>query len=143
MITMTRIPPPASTPAYARHVVTGEGDQGEQAKAAIAPFLPGIYEELHRRVNDFANDRDQCFEDEDFPSQSDLDGCYYIGSERYEGNSTDKFFRVWLEVRCLAKSAHPSEEATDYLGLEAIVTVPRDGSRYEFDEGFNTSCLII
>jgi len=144
MITMTRIPAPVWAPPHARHVSKAIGDLGAAAKATIAPLLPQIYEELDRRVNEFANDPDQCFQDsDDFPEQRKLDGRYYIGSESFEGNTGDDFFCLWLDVRCSEKPRHPSQErdGDDYLGLEAIVTVDRDGASFEFDEGFNTSSI--
>jgi hypothetical protein len=144
MITMTRIPVPAWAPSHARHITMTMGDLGAAAKEIVSPLLPQIYDELNRRVNEFANDPDQCFSNADtFPEQCRLDGRYYIGSECFEGNSSDKFFRVWLEVRCSEKPWHPNQEREgyDYLGLEAIVTVDRDGSKFEFDEGFNTRCI--
>jgi hypothetical protein len=145
MITMTRIPPPAWAPPYAQHVTGTMGDLGEQARAAITPLLPQIYEELHRRVNEFVNDPDQCFDDEEnFPARGALNGRYYIEGESHEGNSRENCFRLWVQVRCLEKSDDAgAEQGQDYLGLEAIVTVERDGSGFEFDEGFNTSCVRI
>jgi hypothetical protein len=144
MITMTRIPVPDWAPSHARHVTKTIGELGAAAKATIAPLMPRIYQELDRRVNEFANDPDQCFQDSDhFPEQRKLDGRYYVGSESFEGNTGDEFFRVWLEVRCSEKPWHPNQqrEGYDYLGLEAIVTVDRDGASFEFDDGFNTSSI--
>jgi|SRR5688572_19950157 hypothetical protein len=98
---------------------------------------------LHRRVNEFANDPDQCFDDEEnFPAQGALNGRYYIEGECHEGNSRENCFRLWVQVRCLEKSDDAgAEEGQDYLGLEAIVTVERDGSGFEFDEGLTTSSI--
>jgi hypothetical protein len=144
MISMTRVPIPDWAPSHARHVTKTIGDLGAAAKATIAPLLPQIYEELDRRVNEFVNDPDQCFHDsDDFPEQCKLDGRYYLGSESFEGNSKDGFFRLWLEVRCSEKHWHPNQEREgyDYLGLEAIVTVDRNGTVVEFEEGFNTSSI--
>ncbi|MCX7420562.1 MAG: hypothetical protein NT013_13630 [Planctomycetia bacterium] len=145
MLTMTRIPVPAWAPAHAQQVRKTHGDLGEQARAVVAPLLSKIYAELERRVTEFANDPDQCFldESEGFPVQERLDGQYYVGAETYEGHAADQFFRLWLEVRCLEKPWHPNQERDgyDYLGLEAIITLNRQGTTFEFDEGFNTSCI--
>jgi hypothetical protein len=142
---MIRVPVPAWAPAHARHIIKTAGEFGDQARTAIAPLLPAIYAELDRRVNAFANDPDQCFldETEGFPVQERLDGKYYIGSERYEGYAADPFFLLRVEVRCLEKPWHPNQERDgyDYLGLEAIVTVDRQGTTLTFDDGFNTSSI--
>lgn len=141
---MKRILVPDWAPRHARHVTTTKGDLGETAKVSISPLLPEIYNELERRVNAFANDSEQCFCEADaFPFRDRLDGKYYIGSECFEGNSEDDSFRLWVQVRCSEKPWHPNQirDGYDYLGLEAIVTVERDGSNFTFDEGFNTSSI--
>ena len=85
MISMTRIPVPDWAPSHARHLAKTIGGLGDAAKATIAPLMPQIYEELGRRVHEFANDPDQCFPDsDDFPEQRKLDGRYYLGSESFE-----------------------------------------------------------
>jgi hypothetical protein len=141
---MTRIDVPEWAPAHARNALKLEGKYGQAAKDIFLPFLPNIYEELDRRVNEFANDPDQCFDTtEDFPQQSKLDGRYYFGSQVFEGDSADGPYRLWLIVRCLEKPWHPSQERDgyDYLQLEAIVTVEGRGAEPEFEEGFNTSSV--
>ena len=145
MIVMRQITTPYWAPPYARHVVERVGDESEKAMKVIAPLLLGIYEELDRRVNEFANDPDKCFltTSDGFPRQSELSGQYYVGSETYEGDSDQSFFRLWVFLRCLEKEwrSDPGVEGYDYLGLEAIVTVSKDGRTIEFDPGFNTSSI--
>lgn len=144
MLLMTRIPVPDWAPAHARHIVATMGDLGDNAQRIVTPLLDSIYEELDRRVNEFANDPRQCFHNSnDFPEQQKLDGNYYIGSECFEGNSEDDFFSLWLVVRCSEKPWNPNQtrKGYDYLGLEAIVTVDRDGTSFEFDDGFNMSSI--
>ena len=146
-IQMTRIDPPDWAPEYARHVVKTEGPLGERAKELAPPWLADIVEELDIRMNEFANDPEQCFlnESEGFPLRERLAGTYYIGSESYEGSNdgSSSSYRLWLFLRCLEKYWHPNQEqfGCDYLGLEAIVTLRPDGTGYEFDEGFNTSSI--
>ena len=93
----------------------------------------------------FANDPECCYLDEDaFPARARLDGTYYIGSERYEGEEgAGGSYTMWIFVRCPEREWHPNqrESGYDYLGLEAIVSVKADGSGYEFDEGLNTSVI--
>jgi hypothetical protein len=144
MMTMKRIPVPAWAPPHARHVVHLSGDLGGVARDAITPLLPRIYAELDRRVNQFVNDPDQCFNGPDtFPVRDNLDGRYYFGSETYEGHAANDFFRYWVDVRCLEKPRHPNQEREGYdnLGLEAIVTVDRDGIGFGFEDNFNTSSI--
>lgn len=142
---MTHIPVPAWAPTHAQHERRIRGDLGEQARAVFAPLMSQIYAELDRRITEFANDPDQCFmhESKDFPVQERLDGRYYLGAETYEGYVADQFFRLRVEVRCLEKPWHPNQERVgyDYLGLEAFITLNRDGTTFEFDEGFNTSSI--
>jgi hypothetical protein len=136
MIVLTRI----SAPPYVRNVID---DFGELAHKVFIPLMPQIYEELHRRVNEFVNDPTQCFDDDrNFPQRSVLGGQYYIGSEQYEGDSADGPFRLRIMVRCLERPRlGQNREGLDYLGLETIVYVNDRGGTFVFDDGFNTSSI--
>jgi hypothetical protein len=145
MILMKRVPVPDWAFPHARHITEIEGDLGQVARERISPLLPKIYDELDRRVNEFANNPDQCFiEPDTFPVQEQLDGTYYIGAETFEGNSGEDFFTVSIRVRCAAKpgpSRGVRQEKFDYLGLDALVTTDQDGTHFEFDVGFGTSSI--
>jgi hypothetical protein len=143
---MTRIPPPAWAPPYARHTVEAPDADARRAVEVARPLLPRIYEELDRRVSAFANDPEQCFlhASDGFPLRERLAGRYYIGRERYEGAPEGRGgHRLWLEVRCLEKPwlAGQPPEGDDYLGLEAIVTLDEASGTFAFDDGFNTSVI--
>jgi hypothetical protein len=146
-ITMKLIDPPAWAPAYARHVISVDGEAGARAREVGETLRAAIAAELDRRVNEFANDPEQCFLEgaSGFPLRDHLAGTYYIGSERYEaaGGPGDFPHRLWIEVRCLEIPRHPNQESSgcDYLALEAIVDLSDDGTRFRFDEGFNTSVI--
>ena len=144
---MIRIDPPGWAPDYARHVIEVEGSPGEHARNLASPWLAEIFGELDRRVNDFANDPEQCFtsDSECFPVRDRLAGTYYIGEERYAGDegAPGPSYGLSILVRCLEKYWHPNQVrfGYDYLGLEAFVNLKPDGTGYEFDEGFHTSVI--
>src|SRR5438309_2106188 len=144
---MTLVDPPAWAPAYARHVISVDGEAGARAREVGETLREAMAAELDRRVNAFVNDPEQCFLEEasGFPLRNRLAGTYYIGSERYEaaGGLRDFPHRLWIEVRCLETPRQPDQESVgcDYLGLEAIVDLSDDGATFRFDEGLTASVI--
>ena len=143
MPTLRRIEPPSWASAEESHVVEVREEFGEEARAAFRGLLPAIYESLDRKVNEYVNDPERCYLDADadspgFPLQSELGETYYVAEETYwGGKDADGVTRLYvsIHVHCTVREPVRADmPGDDYLGLEAMVNLPRGGTAWEMDE---------